>query len=278
MIDAHQHFWRLGRHDCQWPTPELSSIYRDFMPVDLAPELAASGVEGTVLVQSQTSDADTDFLLALASDQTTIKAVVGWVDLAAPTAAERIASLARHPKLRGLRPMLQAMPEDDWLLRPELEPALAAMKAANLSLDALVFPRHLPHLLRFARRHPDLPIVIDHAAKPDIARAELEPWASSMCALADLPQVYCKLSGLLNQAGAEQGYQQLQPYVAKLYHWFGAKRLLWGSDWPVLLAAPNPHYASYSAWLSLAKALLPGLSPAEERAIFGENARYFYRC
>jgi L-fuconolactonase len=281
MIDAHQHCWQIGQHGCTWPVPELAKIYRDFSPNDLLGIARAAGVTGSVLVQSQACDADTDYLLALAAQTDFIKAVVGWVDLASTSAPQRIAVLAQHPKMRGVRPMLQGLADDQWLLKPELEPAIAALIAHNLSLDGLIFPRHLPYLHTFAQRHPQLPIVIDHAAKPAIARHEFghefNRWADSIAAIATLPQVMCKLSGLLTEASSQQGIATFAPYVQHLYRVFGAERLMWGSDWPVLHLAPNQHYTTYSEWLALAKALLPMVSAAELEFIFAQTTRRFYR-
>lgn len=277
MIDAHQHFWRIDQNDCTWPTADLTEIYRDFLPTDLAPLASAAGVSGSVLVQSQPSDRDTDFLLQLADESSLVKAIVGWVDLLSPAAPERIQRLAQHPKMRGLRPMLQNLPDDAWILNPDLEPAIAEMQVCNLSFDALVRVRQLPSLRVFAERHPKLPMVIDHGAKPDIAASEFTVWSEGMVAMAELPHVCCKLSGLLTEANAEQGLNELRPYVVQLYHLFGAERLMWGSDWPVLRLAPNSRYADYGDWLSLAKQLLPVASNAELDAIFGLTAKHFYR-
>lgn len=277
MIDAHQHFWRIDQDDCTWPTADLADIYRDFLPADLAPMALAAGVTGSVLVQSQPSDLDTDFLLRLADESSLVKAIVGWVDLLSPSAVVRIQRLAHHPKMRGLRPMLQNLPDDAWILNPDLEPAIAEMQACNLSFDALVRVRQLPYLRVFAERHPELPMVIDHAAKPDIAASEFAVWSAGLAAMAEMPHVFCKLSGLLTEANAEQGLDELRPYVTHMYHLFGAERLMWGSDWPVLRLAPNSRYAGYGDWLELAKQLLPIVSNAELDAIFGSTAKCFYR-
>jgi len=289
LIDAHQHFWRIGKYDCSWPTADLTAIYRDFLPEDLTPLAESAGVTGTVLVQSQESDADTDFLLGLAAESDLIKAVVGWVDLAAKHAPARMADLANHPKMRGLRPMLQGLADDSWILDPRLEPAIETMIGLGMSLDALVLTRHLPYLRLFAKRHPQLAIVIDHAAKPAIASHGLQQptrfygktgfteWADSMSALADLPQVYCKISGLLTEATTAQGPADLKPYVDHLYSAFGAHRLMWGSDWPVLNLAQNPASSRYDAWLTMARDLLQNLGESERNAIFGGTARRFYR-
>ena len=277
LIDAHQHFWRIGEHDCTWPPGDLPEIYRNFMPVDLEPLAQAAGVNGSVLVQSQASDLDTDFLLRVAGESSLVKAVVGWVDLSSPSAVARIQRLAAHPKMRGLRPMLQNLPQDNWILSPELEPAVAEMQAYNLSFDVLVRVHQLPYLHTFAKRHADLPMVVDHAAKPDIAANEFAEWSAGLEDMAKLPQVFCKLSGLLTEANAQQGVEQLRPYVVRLYHLFGAERLMWGSDWPVLKLASNSNYAGYGDWLALAKQLLPIPSSHELDAIFGLTAKGFYR-
>lgn len=277
MIDAHQHFWRIGENDCVWPTADLTEIYRSFNPEDLQLETEKTGVTGTVLVQSQESDLDTDYLLALAGNSALIKAVVGWVDLLSPNAPARLEQLASHPKMRGLRPMLQGMADDTWILKSELEPAIDALKKLGLVFDALIFARHLPFLHIFARRHPQLTIVIDHAAKPAINAGGFEPWAASMTAIAELPNVVCKLSGLLTESAAAQGVEELRPYIVHLYRVFGAERLLWGSDWPVLLLAANNNFNRYDAWLNLAKHLLPVATNAELDLIFDLNAKRVYR-
>lgn len=280
MIDAHQHCWQIGAHQCTWPTPDLSAIYRDFSVSDLQALAEPLGVRGSVLVQSQPSDADTDFLLQCARAHPFVKAVVGWVDLASEEAPARIAYLAQQPKLRGLRPMLQGLDEDDWILRPELAPAIAAMLEHGLSFDALVYPRHLPYLRIFAERYPHLPIVIDHAAKPAIAAHEppqYRAWCQAMAELAALPQVMCKVSGLVTEAGRHQGAEILTDYLAQLLQLFGPHRLLWGSDWPVVDLAANPSLASYEGWLALSKRFFARQPAVHLNAIFGENARGFYR-
>lgn len=271
-IDAHHHFWTLGANDCVWPTPDLTAIYRDFEPADLVPLAARARIDGTVLVQTQPSDKDTDFILRVASENDLVKAVVGWVDLKSPVAPARIAELARHPKMRGLRPMLQILPQDDWIADPALEPAIAAMIAHELSFDALVFTRHLPFLRAFARLHPALPIVIDHGAKPPIADGILDPWRDEMRALAVLPNVCCKLSGLVTEAAPDWRPQQLVPYVRHLVEIFGPDRLMWGSDWPVLELRTG-----YQDWLELAESLSGVTDPAGKAALFGGTARRFYR-
>jgi L-fuconolactonase len=270
VVDAHVHFWRIGRNDCTWPPPRLAAIHRDFLPEDWRSEADAVGVDAAIAVQSQPSGRDTGWLLQLARGDARIAGVVGWTDLAARDAPERIAALASHPKLRGLRPMLQDLPDDDWIAQSALTPAIEAMAAHGLCFDALVKPRHLPHLLRFAERHPALRVVIDHAAKPDIAHRERDPWRAQVAALAGLPNVSCKLSGLVTEAGDAWHPDALRPYVEHLLATFGPRRLLWGSDWPVVDLA-----ADYARWFGLADKLA-GLAAGDRAALFGGNAIRVY--
>lgn len=269
-IDAHVHFWEIGRHDCAWPTPELEAIHRDFLPDDWWREAQAAEMDAAIVVQSQPSGRDTAWLLELAAGDARIAGVVGWTDLAARDAPERVSALAAQQKLRGLRPMLQDVPDEDWVLQPALAPAIESMVAHALCFDALVYPRHLPYLLRFAERHPGLKIIIDHAAKPDVAHGPLGSWRRDIAAMAGLPHVYCKLSGLLTEAGDDWHARDLAPCVDHLLATFGPSRLLWGSDWPVVNLA-----ADYARWFALAGELT-ALRADERAAVFGANAARVY--
>lgn len=271
-IDAHQHFWRIGQDDCAWPTPDLAPIYRDFTPGDLGPVAASVGVEGTVLVQSQPSDRDTDALCALAARTPLVKAVVAWADLSAPGAVKRLEALSARPKVRGVRPMLQSLADDEWISRPALSGALRAMAEIGLSFDALVFQRHLPALLHVAERHPALRIVIDHGAKPPIRARETQPWWNLIKALAEHPNVYCKLSGLLTEAQPSDRDTELAPYAETILEAFGPSRVMWGSDWPVLLLA-----GTYAGWFDQANRLALGAGVTDTDALFGATACEFYR-
>lgn len=270
LIDAHVHFWQLGRHACTWPPPDLAAIHRDFTPDEWRHAAAATPIAAVIAVQSQPSVRDTEWLLELAESDPCIAGVVGWVDMAARDAPEQIAALATRPKLRGIRPMLEGLAEDDWILRPELVPACDAMVVHGLCLDALVKPRHLPALLHFAERHPGLSIVIDHAAKPELARGVLQPWRRHLAALAELPNVSCKLSGLVTEAGDAWHARDLAPCIDHLLATFGPQRLLWGSDWPVLNLVRD-----YRGWFELA-GRLTHLGDADRTAVFGGNAARFY--
>lgn len=270
-IDAHQHFWRIARGDYAWLTPALGAIHRDFDPDDLAPHLAAHKIAATILVQAAPTPAETAFLLDLADQTAFVAGVVGWTDLAAPDAAAAIAALAANPLLVGLRPMVQDIDDDDWLARPELAPAFEAMIAHRLVFDALVKPRHLRRLIAVLKRHPELPVVVDHAAKPAIGSGSDAAWRSDLAAVAQFPEVACKLSGLVTEAPANWTVDDLRPCAEHLLACFGPERLIWGSDWPVVDLA-----ADYGSWLSTAGQLMAGLDATAQSLVFGGNAAGMY--
>ena len=271
MIDAHQHFWRIERGDYGWLTPDTGVIYRDFGPEDLKPHLDSHGISRSILVQAAPTIAETEFLLALAQETPWVAGVVGWVDFAAGDAPAVIAHLARDPLLVGLRPMVQDIADDDWLLRPDLTPAFAALEQHALVFDALVLPRHLPRLLSVIRRHPGLSFVVDHLAKPLVAQRELDPWRADMAAIAAMPNTACKLSGLITEAAAHWSVEDLRPYVAHILAVFGAERVLWGSDWPVANLA-----GGYDRWRAATIELLSELDPAGREAVLGGTAERLY--
>jgi L-fuconolactonase len=271
-IDSHVHVWALARGDYGWLTPELAPLYRDFGRDDLAPLIAAASIDAIVLVQAAPSEAETHFLLAEASHDDRVAGVVGWVDMPASDAPARIAGLAANKRLKGIRPMIHDIPDADWMLRPELGPAFRALVAHDLAFDALVRPPHLAALRRLVDRHPDLRVVIDHGAKPDIAGGQFEEWAAAMTGFARDTPVFCKLSGLVTESGAGWSEDRLRPYVDHLVAAFSPARLLWGSDWPVVTLA-----ASYDRWWTAANRLLAGLDEASRVRIFGGSAADFYR-
>jgi L-fuconolactonase len=271
-IDAHQHFWRLDRGDYGWLTAaDHPAIFRDFGPQDLAPRLAEAGIERTILVQAAPTSAETDWLLEVAGQTDFVAGVVGWADLAAADAPAVIEDLARRPALVGLRPMLQDLADDDWILGPAVGRALDAMQACGLRFDVLVQPRHLPHLQRLVDVRPDLPLVIDHGAKPRIAEGRFNDWAAAMRRIAASSGACCKLSGLVTEGGRDWSDVRLRPYVDLLLEAFGPSRLMWGSDWPVVLEA-----ASYAVWRETAEKLAPHLSAGERDDVFGDTAARFY--
>ncbi len=272
FVDAHHHVWSLKRGDYGWLTPELEPIYRDFTLRDMEPLNEASGVTATVLVQAAPTVAETQFLLKVAKDSDgLVKGVVGWVDLTGAGAIPTLTRLARDPLLKAIRPMLQDLPDPAWILRADVGRALAALPRLGLRFDALVRPAQLQALLPMLDRHPDLAVVIDHGAKPDIAGAMWEPWARWMRAAAANPKVRCKLSGLATEAGPGWTIDTLRPYFEHLLDCFGAQRLMWGSDWPVVNLS-----GSYQRWYAATVALLSGLTPPQRSAIMGGTARKFY--
>jgi L-fuconolactonase len=270
-IDAHHHLWTLARGDYGWLTSELAPIYRDFRLPDLAPHLAAVDIEGTILVQAAPTEAETLFLLDIAERTELVRGVVGWTDFDATDAVARIGALAARNLLVGLRPMVQDIADDDWLLRPTLTPLLVAMTRNGLVFDALVLPRHLPKLLHVIELHPDLTFVLDHCGKPRLSTGEIAAWQRDIAQLAERPNIVCKLSGLVTEAAPDWQIANLRQAVDHVVGCFGPRRLLWGSDWPVVNLA-----GGYAKWFAAAEALLGGLSPDEQAAIFGGNAARIY--
>ncbi len=271
MIDAHLHLWQLARGDYGWLTPELAPIHRDFGPDDLAPILSRHGIGSAILVQAAPTEAETRYLLSIAAATPWIAGVVGWADFAAADAPAAIAGLAADRLLVGLRPMVQDIADDDWLLRPDLTPAFRALEAHGLVFDALVLPRHLSRLLVLLDRHPGLSVVVDHAAKPFIAERRLGPWQADMAAIAARQNAACKLSGLVTEADARWSVDDLMPYVDHLVAVFGPRRLIWGSDWPVVMLA-----GGYDRWRAAAPHLLSGVAEPARADILGGNAARVY--
>jgi L-fuconolactonase len=271
LIDSHQHFWRLSRGDYGWLKPELTLLYRDFAPDDLRPLLDRHGIERSILVQAAPTVAETEFMLETAEAAPFVAGVVGWVEFTAPEAPEIMRKLAANPLTVGFRPMVQDIPEDDWLVRPELAQAFRAMIERGIVFDALVLPRHLSRLLVVADRYPELTIVIDHGAKPAIREGSLAPWRADMAAAAARPNVVCKLSGLVTEARPDWSIEHLRPYVDHLLDVFGPDRLLWGSDWPVVNLA-----GGYDRWREATLQLIAHLSEAERTAVLGGTAARIY--
>ncbi len=270
-IDAHQHFWQLSRDDYGWLTPDLAPLYRDYMPKDLQPLLGDAGINGTIVVQAAPTVAETRFLLDLAQDHGFILGIVGWVDFEAPDVTETIESLAQNPALVGLRPMVQDIPDIDWILKPELAPAFRTLIDHDLVFDALTLPQHLGNLRQLLAQYPELRTVIDHASKPCIRDRVMEGWAENMAALARDTASFCKLSGLVTEAGPDWTVSELKPYVDHLLNTFGPERLIWGSDWPVCTLV-----ASYAQWQDASLALLEGCIDEDRTEIFGGTAQHAY--
>lgn len=269
-IDSHQHFWRLDRGDYGWLTPQLAPIYRDFLPADLEPQLAAAGITGTIAVQAAPTVAETRYLLQLARDNPFIAGVVGWVDFEEPAVADTIAGLAADASLVGLRPMIQDISDPEWMLRTELTPAFEAMIDHGLVFDALVRTEHLAALRELVSRYPDLVMVVDHGAKPPIAAGDLTAWKREIATLARETPVICKLSGLVTEADTSYA-PGIAECVEHLLENFGAQRMMWGSDWPVCELV-----CSYDAWRQSSNLLLAGLDATAREQIYSGVARATY--
>lgn len=273
IVDSHQHFWALSRGDYPWPDETVAPIFRDFGPKDLAPLLSSTGVEKTVLVQATDTVAETKFLLSLAEETDFVAGVVGWVDMADENASDVLVGLAQFPLLKGIRPMLQGIERTDWILDPACTPTLETMIRLGLRFDALVQPRHLPILDELVKRHPDLPIVIDHAAKPAI-KADTPPdseWLEGMAKLAEHKHVHCKLSGLVTEGQAGWQMEDVIAHCLALIDLFGPDRLMWGSDWPVVNLA-----SSYEVWNDTIAKVATEIGAEGRAAIMGGTAIRFY--
>jgi L-fuconolactonase len=272
IVDAHQHFWDPARGDYGWLTPD-NPIHRVYDTNDLRPLLIASGVDATILVQAAPTPAETDYMLGIARKARFILGVVGWVDLLAPDAAAQIRARAEDPLMLGLRPMLQDLPDPDWILNPALTPALNAIAAEGLVFDALILAHQLGAITTLAARHPQMSIVLDHGAKPRLGDAPaMARWRDGIVALAANANVCCKVSGLLTELQPGAGRDDLMDAVGHLFDCFGPQRLIWGSDWPVLTLAGD-----YQAWFDLAREAIAAKSPQSVPAVMGANALRVYR-
>jgi L-fuconolactonase len=273
IIDSHQHFWQVGRFDYPWMSAEVETLYRDFLPATLEPILNDCGVRQTVLVQASNSLEETRWLLELAARHRFIAGVVGWVDLTSPQVEEQIVAFTTHPKFKGVRHLVESEPADDWLAQPRVLAGLKALAAHGVAYDLLVHTRHLRHVLTVGGHCPDLRMVVDHMAKPPIASGEIKEWARELKMVAQIPGIHCKLSGLVTEADhAAWTTADLTPYIECALEWFGAARLMIGSDWPVCLLA-----ASYERALEAYQELLAGLNDNERQRILAGNAAKFYR-
>lgn len=276
IVDAHHHFWDPDLADYPWMTEQLAPIGHRYGPEDLAPLLARTGTERTILVQTRSSIDETREFLATAGASPFVAGVVGWVDLTDPSITDSVAALrdgAGGAHLVGIRHQVHDEPDPDWLLDSRVRRGLRELGSAGLVYELLVRNRELPAALWIARALPDVRFVIDHLAKPAIRTAEMQPWADLIAPFGELANVSVKVSGLVTEADwSTWDAGQVAPFVAHAIDVFGPERLIFGSDWPVCLLA-----ASYQQVHNLAHTLLEGLSDAERSRIFGGNAVEIYR-
>ncbi|HEY1895515.1 MAG TPA: amidohydrolase family protein [Terracidiphilus sp.] len=271
-IDAHQHFWQYNPAEHAWMTDEMAGLRRDFMPQDLKPLLQALDFDGCVTVQVRQSVDETRWLLELADRHDFIRGVVGWVDLRSPDLPSHLDHFAGHPKLVGVRHIVQDESDDSFMLRDDFRRGIGQLAAFGLTYDVLVYPRQLPAAIRLVDEFPGQAFVLDHIAKPPIAEGTLAPWESDLRRLAKLPNICCKLSGMVTEAR----WKAWQPsdfhrYLDVVFEAFGPDRLMIGSDWPVCILA-----AEYASAMRIVLDYVRQAAPDAQAGILGENCARFY--
>lgn len=275
IIDAHQHFWDPARGDYGWMPADDPVLSKRYGPSDLAPALAETGVTKTVLVQAAPTVAETEYLLGIADRTPQVAKVVGWIDFEDPDQRAVLETFSAHPKFAGVRPMIQDLPDDDWMLRDDVQWAYEALIDLDLTFDCLGFPRHLTNFHTLLTRYPEMHAVIDHCMKPQfrtLTSMDFDFWASGITRLAEDTQAFCKLSGLVTEADIDWSDDTLAPCVHRVLDAFGADRVMWGSDWPVARLR-----CEYADWFAQAQRLTSHLSDGDRDAVFGGSARSFYR-
>lgn len=271
VIDAHQHFWHYDPATHAWINEEMLVIRKDFLPGNLQPVLRENNIDGCVAVQADQSEQETGFLIGLANEHEYIRGIVGWVDLRAENVKERLEHYKQYPLVKGFRHILQG--EDPaFMLTAEFRRGIAALKDFGYTYDMLIYPKHLAASLELVQQFPEQKFVIDHIAKPDIKNGSLNNWEKGMRALAGMPNVYCKISGMVTEANWQTWTKEdLFPYLSVVTDAFGTNRLLYGSDWPVCLVA-----AAYHEMMAPVKDFFRNFSAHEQDAVFGKNAIEFY--
>ncbi len=271
-IDAHCHLWHPGRGDYGWMPPDNATLNRVYGATDLCREAEQAGVEGVVLVQAAPTVHETEYMLGIADTAPLVKGVVGWIDFERRDAVVDLQRLAGHPKFRGVRPMIQDIPDLNWMLREEVQWTFDALADLDLTFDALGFPRHLPNFLTILTRYPRLRAVVDHCMKPQVRDPSgFDAWAEGIRRIAGETGAFCKLSGLVTEADADWSAEALRPYAEHVLMCFGPKRVMWGSDWPV-----SRLRGEYGEWLATAHRLCGRLAPDDRARVFGGTAAAFY--
>ena len=271
-LDAHQHFWNYETAKHSWITDDMAVIRRDYLPQDLQPLLQQNGMEGCIAVQSDQTEKETSFLLQLAEENDFIKGIVGWVDLQSVHVKERLAYYQQFSKIKGFRHVLQGeLP--GFMLQPAFLQGIKALHKFDFTYDILIFPQHLAAALEFAKLFPNQLFVIDHIAKPFIKAGFIADWRRGIKAIAQCPNVFCKISGMVTEADFKQWKKEdFTPYLDVITEAFGINRILFGSDWPVCQVA-----ASYGQMLSIVKEYFSSYSIEEQQLFFGGNAKKFYK-
>jgi L-fuconolactonase len=271
-IDAHQHYWRYDPVEYDWIDETMTPLRRDFLPEDVAPDMAAMGFDAAVAVQASQTPIETRRLLDLADRYSSVAGVVGWVDVQAVDLERQLEALVAHPRLVGLRHIVQSEP-DDFLARPAFRRGIAALERHDLPYDVLIYERQMPAAIDFVRAFPRQRFVLDHVGKPDIRRGRIDAWQTQLRRLAELPNVCCKLSGLVTEADWRTWTAgRIRPYIETACEAFGPDRLMIGSDWPVCTLA-----ADYARTMTLVIDALADWSEAERDAVLGGTATRFWK-
>src|SRR5215510_3283496 len=271
-IDAHQHFWHYSAAEYGWIDDSMAVLRRDFLPEELRGEMARTAVDACVAVQARQNIAETRWLLSLADAHAHIAGVVGWFDLQSPNVRVDLEHLAAHPKLVGVRHIVQSEADDRFLMRPAFLRGIGQLEAFGLAYDLLIYPRHLACAVECVPRFERQRFVLDHLAKPNIRGSERETWARDLRRLAACPHVYAKLSGLVTEADwTHWTADQIRPYLDVAFECFGADRLMIGSDWPVCTVA-----ADYARTLDVVREYLSALPSGDRAAVLGGNAQRFW--
>jgi len=272
-IDAHQHYWIYSPGEYDWIDDSMAALRRNFLPNDLKLELQSSGFHGSVAVQARQTLEETRWLLELAESAPWILGVVGWVDLRSADVRSQLKVLAQNPKLVGVRHVVQSEPDDRFLLQPDFLRGISTLEEFDLAYDVLIYTKHLPMAAEFVQRFPRQRFVLDHLAKPPIKSGDIDFWAQGIRRLAEFPNLFCKLSGLVTEADWQQWEpEQIVPFLDVAFEAFGPDRLMIGSDWPVCLVA-----ASYARWVEVVKTYLLGQTPESRDRVLGGNAQGFWR-
>ena len=272
IIDSHQHFWKYNSHDFPWISDDLSFLKKDFLPDDLFPVLSKNEVNGCIAVQARQSIEETEWLLQLASQNSFIKGVVGWVDLCSKNVEDQLSRFTRGKGLVGVRHVLHDEIDDDFVLREDFQQGIMHLEQFGLTYDILIFPKHLTKVMQLVKRFPNQKFVIDHAAKPDIKSGNYQSWKNDLEGFRSFPNVFCKLSGLVTEADWNAIDQtNFDPVIDTLFDVFGDKRVMFGSDWPVCQLA-----ASYKQVMDILQNYLNNHKELNYDRIMGGNCSMFY--
>ncbi|MBZ5855930.1 amidohydrolase family protein [Flavihumibacter profundi] len=272
-IDAHQHFWKFDPVRDAWINEDMHLIRRDFMPEDLLPELVAAGISGTIAVQADQSENETEFLLELSRQNDFIKGVVGWVDLCSGGIEERLQYFKQFEKIRGFRHVLQGEADRAFMLTPAFLKGISLLRKFGFTYDILIYPDQLTYSLTLCRNFPDQPFIIDHLAKPYIKKGEISDWKRDISAFKSCDNVYCKVSGIITEANWETWKaDDIFPYLDVVVETFGVDRLVFGSDWPVCRVAGN-----YQRVKGLTDQYFSSFTASEKDKFYGGNATIFYK-